>query len=841
MEKEGISYSKAEELLKKFGENKIKKRKKKNTFTILLSQFTSPLIIILIVASLISWLMGYLPNQESNTFDTFLILFIVFASGISGFLQDYKAEKTIEELQKIALPKSKVIREGREIIISINKIVPGDLVLLEEGDIIPADCKLIKSFNLEVDESSLTGESKAINKKKDNPIYRGTFVNSGHGMALVLKTGMNTKLGKIAGKLQTIKEEKTGFQIEISKLSKKILIFLSIIIGIIFLISLFKYNLYESLLTSISLAVAAIPEGLPAVLVLSFAIGANIMAKKNALIRKLNVVETIGSMDIICTDKTGTLTKNEMSVVDIFSNNASFNLRRQLSPKQIKDLYLLFLAGRLCNNSKIIKNEKNEKIYLGDQTEIAIKKVSDKYLNQKLNYDKVGEISFSSKRKMMTAIYKKNKGFEMFSKGAPEILINKCNKIYLNGKTTRLTYSMKREILEKNKEFASNALRVLGFAFKEARSDKEPEKDLTWIGLQAMIDPPRKEVKSAIKQATSAGIRIIMMTGDNPLTAKAISKEIGLISKGVLTGDALEKLSDKELKEKLKEISIFARVSPFHKLRILQILKKDYRVAMTGDGVNDALALKKADVGISMGIHGTEVAKQASDIILLDDNFASIVSAIKEGRRSFENIRKFLNYLFVCNLAEVGVLFLATLFFVLKDPILLPVQLLWINLLTDGMPALSLGLDPARADIMKQPPRKKGESIINKKLSWLIGAIGLKKLIFLIATFFVVYHFLGEGQARTALFTGFILYEFVRIGTIRYQDKLGWWSNKWLLGSLFISVLLQITIIYTPLNNYFHIVPLTLTSWIILVSGVVLGYFAAILITKIILKRFKNQ
>ena len=835
----GLSNDEAIQGLKKFGKNELTRRKKVNPFKIFISQFTSPLIIILIIAALSSWAIGFLPNQESHIFDTILILIIVFISGLSGFIQDYKAEKTIEALQQIATPQTRVIRNGKEVEIKITEIVPGDIIVLEEGNVVPADCKLIEMFSLEVDESTLTGESISVKKKLNEELFKGTSIISGKALALVQKTGMQTKIGQIAGKLEDIEEEESSFQKEISSFSRKILYVVGGIILIMFIISTIKYDIYQSLLTSISLAVAAIPEGLPAILVLVLAIGAKVMAKENALVRKLNVVESIGSVDVICTDKTGTLTENEMSVTKIFSNNRSFNTSK-LEEEDIGKLQKILLIGKLCNNSKISQNEENKKQYFGDQTEIALRKISEKYLKSKENYEKISEISFNSERKMMSSIYRKDGKFHTFSKGAPEILLDNCTKIYMNGKIIKLTKENKKEILQKNEKLASQALRVLGFAFKESSKKDESETSLVWVGLQAMIDPARKEVKQAIKECYTAGIRVIMMTGDNPLTAKAISDEIGLKSKGVMLGNQIDKLSDKKLEEKLKNISIFARVSPFHKLKILEILKKNYRVAMTGDGVNDALALKKSDVGISMGIRGTDVAKQASDIILLDDNFATIITAIKEGRRSFDNIRKFVNYLFVSNLAEIGVLFFATLFLTLKEPILLPIQILWINLLTDGLPAIALGLDPAVPNIMEKPPRKKNEPIINKSLAWIIGIIGTKKIILLFLTFIIIDSFFGIDQARTALFTGFVLYEFVRIGTIRAQEKLTWLSNKWLLGALLVSLLLQLAIVYTPLNTYFHIMPLGLYSWIILLVGITIAYIASIAITKIVLKFVKN-
>ncbi|MCA9487619.1 MAG: cation-translocating P-type ATPase [Nanoarchaeota archaeon] len=839
MVKEGLTNLEAKKRLKKFGRNELEKRGKANPTKIFISQFKSPLIIILVVAALVSFSVGFLPNQDPHTIDTVLILVIVLASGISGFMQDYKAEKTIEALQKIATPKSKVIRDGIELKIDITEIVPGDLVILEEGDVIPADCRIIQLFNMEVDESTLSGESSAVSKKLNDEVFKGTFVSSGNAQALVLKTGMKTKIGQIADKLQDIKDERTSFQEEISKISKKTIYVISGIIAIIFIIALIKYNIYRSLLMSISLAVAAIPEGLPAVLVLVLAIGGKVMASKNALVRKLNVVESIGAVDIICTDKTGTLTKNEMEVTKIFSENQTFDLKN-ISKQDVEKIKQILLIGKLCNNSKISYNENKEKMYFGDQTEIALKKVSERFLKDEKGFEKIQEISFDSKRKMMTSVYKKGSKVYLFSKGAPEVLVSKCNKIYINGKVRAIRPSERKEILKKNNEFASQALRVLGFAFRETSEKDYRESDLVWVGLQAMIDPPRKEVAQAIKDCSTAGIRVIMVTGDNPQTAKAIGKEIGLDNKFVITGDQIEKMSDSDLKKKLKEVSIFARTSPFHKLRILKILKKESRVAMTGDGVNDALALKKADVGISMGIRGTDVAKQASDIILLDDNFVTIVDAVREGRRSFDNIRKFINYLFVCNLAEVGVLFFATLFLTLKEPILLPIQILWINLLTDGMPALALGLDPARPNIMNERPRKKNEPIINRQLAWIIGIIGFKKILILLATFFIIRMIGGIEQARTALFTGFILYEFVRIGSIRSQEKLGWWDNKWLLLALGISLILQFIVVYTPLKNLFHIAPLGLYAWVVLTIGVLIAYFVAIWVTKIIVKRIPN-
>jgi len=842
---QGLTSEEAKKRLEKYGKNKIRRFKKISAIKIFLSQFTSPLIIILIVAALLSWLIGFFPGQESNVIDTVLILSIVFISGIAGFFQEYKSEKTIEMLQEMSVPTTRVIREGKEIEISVEDVVPGDLVLLEAGDVIPADAKLVECFDLRVDESILTGESREVNKKISDMVFMNTFVRAGNGKAIVEKIGMQTKLGEIAEKLQTIKEEKTPFQKEISKFSKKVSWAIIILIFIIVLVSSFKYSFYLSFLLAVSLAVAAIPEGLPAVIILTLSISAKSILKKNALIRKLNVIESLGSVDVICTDKTGTITKNEMEVTKLFFDNGVL----EISDIDKEKLKQILICGALCNNSSVGYDKEGNKKYLGDQTEVALRKLSEKFgiVKEKLDdFSRIGEVGFTSKRKMMSVIYEhKNKRF-VYSKGAPEILIQKCSRIYEGNRIRKIKKSDIEKILKQNEKFASEALRVLGFAFKEIH-DKGSlgegeglEENLVWLGLAAMIDPPREEVKDALEKCKSAGIRVIMLTGDNPLTAKSIAEQVGLESKGFLEGKDLDKMIDEDLEKKLKEgVNIFARISPFHKLKILEILKKEYRVAMTGDGVNDSLALKKADVGIAMGIRGTDVAKEASDIVLLDDNFATIVETIKEGRKIFDNIQKFINYLFVCNFAEVAVIFFATLFLTLKEPLLFPAHLLWINLLTDGLPALALGADPPREDILRNPPRKKDKGIIDKRLSWLIILIGIENTIMLFGLFFLTLPF-GMGVARTTLFTGFIFYEFVRIASIRTQEKLDWLSNKFLLLTLALSLILQFIIVYSPLNQFFKIVPLNLYSITIILIGTSISYFVSVFTTKLVMRYIRE-
>lgn len=834
----GLSTIEAEKRLKEYGLNEIKRKHKDNIIKIFLSQFTSPLIITLLVIAIVSVLIGYLPNQTPDYIDAILIVVIVFISGIASFFQEYNAKKSIEALQKMSIPFVQVIRDNKVNKILITKLTIGDVILLESGDVVPADGEVLESFGLKIDESILSGESVAIKKKKGDEIYMDTNVSVGSTKIKITKIGMQTKVGKIADKLQAIKDTKTSFEIEISNFSKKLFWLIGVIIVIIFIGSYTKYDLYTSLLTSISLAVAAIPEGLPAVVVLSLAIGAKAMYKNNALVRKLGVVESVGAIDIICSDKTGTITKNEMTVTKLYFNNKIFDTTN------IKDdVEELLKGGLICNNVKTKGVINSNREYIGEQTEIGLIRIGEKLniIPEKINeeYIRINEISFSSERKMMSVVVEdKKKGesnLHVYSKGAPEILLDKCNRILINGEIKELTEEDKNRILEQNSYFANDALRVLAFAHKQTTSINEHiENDLIFIGLQAMTDPPHPEIEGVLKSCALAGIRVIMITGDNSITAQAIARQVKLKTTGFLEGKDIDALSDQELNKELNRgINIFARTNPFHKLRILKLLQEKNRVLMTGDGVNDSLAIKQANVGIAMGLKGTTVAKEASDIVILDDNFSTIVKAVKEGRRIFDNIRKFINYLLVSNMAEVFVLFLSTMLFTLKEPILLPVQILWVNLLTDGLPALALGADPARENIMEEAPRDKNEPLINKKLTWLILTIGSKKTIILLITFFIILP-LGEDLARTTLFTGFILYEFVRIATIRYQEKLSWLSNPWLLLALLVSVIFQIIIVYSPLNTFFHVVPLGIFEWTVLIIGVFIGYLLAILITKII-------
>jgi len=817
---EGLTKEQVAERLKVYGKNEIRRIKKTSPIKIFVEQFTSPLILILLFAALILFLINFFNPESSNLIDIVLILLIVFISGIFGFIQDYKAEKSIEALKKLSVPSAIVIREGKQIEIPSTEIVPGDILVLEEGNIVQADSEIIEG-SLEVDESILTGESRAIHKKKGDTVYSGCPIFSGKAKAKVKATGMNTRIGKLARKMQEIEEEKTPFQKQMENFARKISFYAAILIIIIFSIGYIKFGIVESFLFAVSLAIAAIPEGLPAVVTLSLSLGAKSMAKKNALIRKLGITESVGAVNVICSDKTGTITEGKMRVREFYFD-------KEIKAEECKNKFALRCIY-FCNNAKKIFR-KGKEIFVGDETDIALKEFSSGKIKEK--GEKLDEIAFTSKRKMMSVVYKLGKDKFVFSKGAPEVLIEKCNRWLKNGKIEKLDFKDKVNILYKNSEYARKGRRVLALAYKKYENSKKGiEEDLIWLGLVALSDPPRKEAKEAVEECKQAGIRVIMITGDHPETALSVAREVGIESERAVLGEEIDKMSDMELKKILKKVNVFARVNPEHKLRILEILQRSNNiVAMTGDGVNDALALKKADVGIAMGIKGTEVAKQASDIILLDDNFATIKTAIKEGRRIFDNIKKFVNYLFSSNFAEICVVFLATLFFSLKEPILLPLQILWINLLTDGMPALALGVDPARENIMKRKPRKKGEPIIDEKLIKMILSIGATIALTLLLVFLLLLPF-GEKKARSALFTGFVLYEFSRIFTIRYREKISLFANRWLLVALAISFALQLTVAY-PLSYLFKLEPLGLYEWFILICGLIANIGAGVMIAK---------
>lgn len=842
----GLSEDKAEERREKYGKNEIESGKAISPLEILVSQFKDFLIWILLAAAVVSIFLG-------QVVDATLIFIILIANGIFGFVQDYKAEESIQALKDMSTPSTFVLRDGEKRKVDATELVPGDIVFLSSGDAVPADGRILSQENLKVDESALTGESEGVDKhnsvleedtplaERKNMVYRNTTVQRGSGKFLVTSTGMDTEVGKIAESIQESERKDTPFQEEVNALGKKIGIIILIVSALVGLAEFTVGNsqLIDIFLASIGLAVAAVPEGLPAVVTLALAMGSRKMVDKDALVRRLPVVESLGSVDAICTDKTGTLTEDRMTVRKVFYDNMEVDVSgtgystegeftlggKEFDSSRIEEL---LTCGAVCNNAEKGLDEEGSKTYLGSPTENALLVSAEKAGLDKEEldnrYDRLGEVPFSSDRKRMTTVNhdKENDRNVAFMKGAPKEVLGRCDRIKLDGKEKELTEERREEVLDRVEEFAGEALRVLGFAYREGVDEANPEveNDMVFLGLQGMIDPPREEVKDAIDDCRNAGIKVVMVTGDNKETAKAIGGEIGFKSDKALTGSDIDDLSEEELAEEVEGVEIFARVSPQHKVRILEALQsKGFNVAMTGDGVNDAPAVKDADVGISMGERGTDVTEQTSDMVLLDDNFVSIRDAISEGRGIFDNIRKFVNYLLSANAGEVLLVFLGSIFGL--GLVLTAVQLLWINLLTDGLPALALGADPKSEGIMQRPPRPKSEGVITKRMLTSIGGIGVLMAVTLLPLF---YFNRGDlQQARTLVFTGLVIFEFVRIQAIRTRYDQSILTNKWLIAALLGSLALQLLVVYSPLNSYFGVVPIALSGWY-QIAGSLVGF-----------------
>ena len=836
---EGLTEEEARERLLKFGPNELEKKKQTSKLEIFLNQFKSVLVLILIFATVFSALIG-------EILDAAAILVIVILNAIFGFVQEYKAEKTIETLKKLTSPEAVVIREGKPRKIPSKELVLGDIVVLEEGSRVPADLRIFEAIDLRIDESMITGESVPVTKKTEptrsevlaerkNIAWTGTIVVGGRGKGIVVETGMETEMGRIAKKIQE-PQEQTPLQKKLDVFGKNLGIIILVICALVAGIGIFRESILTGkplttdvitsmIITGIALAVAAIPEGLPAVVTITLALGLQRLARHNALMRRLPAVETLGSTTVICSDKTGTLTRNEMTVKKIYCENNIIEVtgegyipkggfliqNNKIDPKKTKTLSLLLTSSALCNNAVL---DKKQNSIIGDPTEGALIVLAEKagftkeYLEKA--YPRVNEIPFSSERKMMTTVHKIRNGFLVCSKGAPEKILPLC----------KLSQKQKDKILKTNEELAKQALRVLAVAYKETKNRKNPEKDLVFLGLVGMIDPPRKEVKKSIEECKKAGIRVIMITGDHKNTAEAIAKEIG-ISGNSITGEELEKLSESRFQKIVDNIGICARVNPEHKVKILDALKsKNHIVAMTGDGVNDAPALKKADIGIAMGKKGTDVAKEASDMILRDDNFTSIVKAVKEGRGIYDNIKKFIQYLLSSNLGEVLIVFIAMLIGFTNPEtgaLVLPItaiQLLWINLLTDGLPALALGVDPPAEDIMQRPPRDPKEKILSRGMLINIILVGI---IMCIGTLSLFAYNLESGatKAVTVAFTTIVMFEMIRIESVRMKFKTKLLSNKKLIIAVLASVLLQIMVVYLPFfQPVFQTTALDFGDWI---------------------------
>lgn len=833
----GLSSADAKLILEKNGPNKLQGKKKKSTFQLFLSQINDAMIYILLVAAVISAIVGEIS-------DAIIILIVIFVNAIIGVIQESKAEKALEALKSMSTPKALVKRDGSIIEIPSEEVVVGDIVIIDAGRYIPADLRLIESANLKIEESAFTGESvpaeknsDIINEENDVPIgyqhnmaFMSTLATYGRGTGIVIATGMDTQIGKIAKMLDAEDENTTPLQKKLAQLGKT-LGFAAVGISIVmFIVSMFQgRDFLEMFMTSISLAVAAIPEGLPAIVAIVLALGVQRMIKENAIIRKLPSVETLGSVNIICSDKTGTLTINKMTVKKFYINGETKNLE-EIDIKN--DESKLLVDGMiLCNDAT-----SKDGVQTGDPTEVALIDVGNKIniFKEDLNkaHKRVNEIPFDSDRKLMTTVNTYDKVFNVFTKGAIDSILKISNKILINGEIKDFTKEEKEKVLMASNLMSDDALRVLALGYKVIDTEHvaidDLEKDLIFVGLMGMIDPPREEVKGSIQVSKNAGIRTIMITGDHKNTAVAIAKELGIANdiSEAMSGSEIDTYSDEEFTKIVNNYRVFARVSPEHKVKIVKAFKSHGNiVSMTGDGVNDAPSLKAADIGVAMGITGTDVAKGAADMVLTDDNFTTIVSAVEEGRNIFNNIKKSILFLLSCNLGEVVALFVAILLNWAAP--LLPIHILWVNLITDSFPALSLGVDPGDKGVMDLPPRNPKESLFAGRMGKLLILNGI--LIGITTLFaFVLGEYLYPDSLRHAQTMAFVVlsvsqlfYSLAMRNETKSLFQVGVFKNKWLIGSILLGILLQLTIITIPFTaTIFKVYSLTLKDWgiVILIS-----------------------
>jgi len=853
----GLTSAQAKANLAKFGPNEIKTKREFTALKILLSQFTSFLIIILIISGLISIYLNEL-------IDGIAILAIVVINAIIGFIQEYKAEHAVKALKSLVVQTCVVFRDSTQKEIPIQELVPDDIVILSEGEKIPADLEIIESFSLKADEAILTGESipaeKRPGKGKSGLLFKGTIIVNGRSTAKVISTGMNTEFGKIVDLVAKESETMSPLSIQLNNLSKKIALVTLALVIILFGIGYLKgISPFEMLFVSVSLGVSTIPEGMPIIITLTLAISVQLLAKRNAIVRKMNAIETLGATTVICSDKTGTLTLNEMTVKKVFTNfketeipGVGYNWSDKISLKTKEDLKLLEICEN-CNNSFV------DKTILGDPTEIALKILARK-AGQIRTHKKLDENTFTSERKMMSTLHEVGKDKEIFVKGAFEEVLKRCSHISIGGKIRAITAKDRSQIEKTANSYAEEALRVLAFAYKSEYSLKlasasssecprvpqrerageakipamtgaeqaEPIKEdhLTFIGLVGMIDPPRKEVKNAIRLAQQAGIDIKIITGDNPLTAKSIGKNLGLKITNILTGEEIDKLSDSAFQKQIKNTEIFARTSPAHKYRLVSLLQAANEVvAVTGDGVNDAPALKRADVGVAMGIKGTEATKEVADIVLKDDNFSTIVSTIAEGRRVYRNILSFIKYMLSANLDDIMMVGIIT---IAGYPLpLLPLQILWINISTDSLPALALGQSKAPTTIMQEGPHKKNENIFRKFSSFIFTGVFLQIIVNIGIYIYGLHEDIIEhvttadlsapSHARTMIFTEIVMFELFLAFVCKGKEDgkiSSYFSNRNLNLAVLLSLFLQIGVIYLPqAQRIFKTLPLTLPEW----------------------------
>lgn len=826
----GLSTKEAERRIEQFGLNELQHKEKTSVMKIFLSQFNDFIVWVLIAATIISGIIG-------DKADALTILIIVIINAILGFVQEFRTEKSLEALKELAAPTCKVLRDSSIKIINSIYLTIGDIVILEAGDRIPADGDFVESSGLVIDESLLTGESVGVNKEshsKNSTGFMGTTIVKGKGILKVNSIGMKTEMGKIAHLLQNIEEEKSPLNQRLDSLGKVLVVICLVICAIVTVMGIIRGNdITEMFLLGVSLAVAAIPEGLAAIVTVALALGVSRMLKRNALVRKLPAVETLGCTSVICSDKTGTLTQNKMTVKEVYLNGKITDIEKD----NLTDYTKLMKCLVYCNdcNYDFTKKKMSETLY-GDPTELALINMFFKDVPKLEEYiskvHRVYDIPFDSTRKMMSVIMNENGKETCYVKGAPERLLDRCNYILENNKIKPFTYQKKKQVMDFISAMSSRALRCLAAAYKEENLSKNSklEENLIFIGVTGSIDPPRKEAGEAVLKCKLAGIKPIMITGDHQNTALAIAKSLNICNNDsqVMTGEQIENIDDKELEEKVNKIRVFARVSPSHKLRIVRAFKKNKNVvAMTGDGVNDAPAIKEADIGIAMGISGTDVTKEASSMILMDDDFSTIVAAVEEGRIIYDNIRKFIRYLLSCNLGEVLTMFLATVFY-LPNP-LSPIQILLVNLATDGLPAIALGVDPADSDIMRQMPRAKNESIFARGLVEKIVVRGtLIGLCTLLAFMVGRYYRMDLETCRTLALCTLVMSQLIHVFECRserhsiFEIKL--FTNMWLVGAVLVSIILICLVLYVPfLREIFHTVALNLKQWLIVLffSGII--------------------
>ena len=848
MEK-GLSSSEVKKRQDENGFNELQQAKKKSLFVKFLEQFKDFMIIVLIIAAIVSGIVGV--AQGEGITDTIIILIVVIANAIIGVAQEAKAEKSLEALQKLSGHEAKVIREGNIQTIPARELVEGDIVVLDTGDYIPADLRIFEAVNLKAQESSLTGESVPVEKQasvinedelpigdRANMLFSSSLVTYGRGKGIVVETGMNTEVGKIAEMLSGTEEQETPLQKKLNTLGKTLGIVSLVICIIIFIIGIIQgREIISMFMTAVSLAVAAIPEGLAAVSTIVLAIGVQKMVKRNAIVKRLPAVETLGSSSVICSDKTGTLTQNKMTVQKVFVNHTVYDVSNldensdfMKYNKDNQEVQLLVYNGMVCNDTKIA----DDGSLTGDPTETALVDIAFKIGFTQNVYDelpRVDEIPFDSERKLMTTVHKRGEKYIVFTKGGVDELLNICTSYIDHGEIENDLKSFIPTITDTNEKMAKDALRVLAFGYKELDyrpTKEEMENNLIYVGMYGMIDPPREEAKLAVDKCKTAGIKTVMITGDHKITATAIAKRLGILENEneAITGAELDKITDEDLEKNIRNYSVYARVSPEHKVRIVKAWQKNGEiVAMTGDGVNDSPALKNADIGCAMGKVGTDVAKEAADVILVDDNFATVVSAVEEGRRIYDNILKVIQFLLSSNIGEVVVLFLATLFssFIAKMcgienagalQILLPIHILWVNLVTDSLPALALAFDPANQDIMNRNPLKQTKGVFTKGMTYrivyqgiMIGLITLTAFIIGLKTTTTPIDGLTLDQSKievgqTMAFIVLALSELVHVFNIRDNKrsifKGNIFSNKVLIGAIVLSAVLMFVILLVP-------------------------------------------